>query len=363
MVSVPRIISKKCSLWKRKRTERSKKPFLLMLMVVGELSEGLEGKSVAKNIESVILFSTRETDIKGWYQQNSVLGVICTEISESDVKSAKDQIQAKILKGLSSFLSPENVNRIRISFHVFPGDCGKAHGFEEPDLTFYPELARNNSSKAFARSVKRVMDILGSLGIIIVASPVFLGIALAIKLTSKGPILFRQERVGQYGKRFTFLKFRSMFTKCDEKVHKDYVQKFIKNQACYKTSGDNGDGRDAVYKVVDDPRITSIGRFIRKTSLDELPQCFNVLKGDMSLVGPRPPIAYELECYDVWHRRRILEMKPGITGLWQVKGRSSTNFDEMVRLDLQYTREWSLWLDIKILLLTPYVALAGKGGY
>jgi lipopolysaccharide/colanic/teichoic acid biosynthesis glycosyltransferase len=125
---------------------------------------------------------------------------------------------------------------------------------------------------------------------------------------------------------------------------------------------DNGN-TPGVYKLSNDPRITSIGNFLRKTSLDELPQLINVLKGEMSLVGPRPPIPYECELYDIWHRRRLLSVKPGITGLWQVTGRSSTTFDEMVRLDLKYVNEWSLWLDIKLLLKTPCVILTGKGGY
>ncbi len=118
-----------------------------------------------------------------------------------------------------------------------------------------------------------------------------------------------------------------------------------------------------VYKMTDDPRITRIGRFIRRTSIDELPQFLNVLRGDMSLVGPRPPLAYEFQEYDIWHRRRVLEIKPGLTGLWQVSGRSRVRFDDMVRLDLQYARDWSLWLDIKILLETPKAVLMGDGAY
>jgi lipopolysaccharide/colanic/teichoic acid biosynthesis glycosyltransferase len=123
-----------------------------------------------------------------------------------------------------------------------------------------------------------------------------------------------------------------------------------------------GDGKP-VYKMKDDPRITSIGKIIRRASLDELPQFINVLKGEMSLVGPRPPLAYEYREYDVWHRRRVLEIKPGITGLWQVRGRSRVSFDEMVRLDLQYARGWSLWLDIQILLKTPAAVVSGDGAY
>jgi lipopolysaccharide/colanic/teichoic acid biosynthesis glycosyltransferase len=155
-----------------------------------------------------------------------------------------------------------------------------------------------------------------------------------------------------------------MYINNDPGIHKKYIKTFIHEQKSYDNLyGNESSTQKGIYKIKDDPRITPIGRLLRKTSLDELPQFINVLKGEMSLVGPRPPIHYELEDYDLWHRRRILEVKPGITGLWQVKGRSSTTFDEMVRLDLQYSREWSIWLDLKILLLTPFVVLTGRGAY
>jgi lipopolysaccharide/colanic/teichoic acid biosynthesis glycosyltransferase len=146
----------------------------------------------------------------------------------------------------------------------------------------------------------------------------------------------------------------------DPKIHQEYVRRFIAGEANPAGAGDN---QNAVYKIQNDPRITCLGKFLRKTSLDELPQFINVLKGEMSLVGPRPPIPYELETYQIWHRRRLLEAKPGITGLWQVNGRSRLKFDDMVRLDLQYAKTWSLWLDIKILLQTPRAVLFGAGAY
>jgi len=204
------------------------------------------------------------------------------------------------------------------------------------------------------------MDIAGSLAALILCGPLFVLIALAIKLTSKGPILFKQERVGRYGSRFTFLKFRSMECDNDSRIHREYVKRFIAGEADQARGSHT---QDVVYKIQDDPRVTRVGKFLRKTSLDELPQFINVLKGDMSLVGPRPPIPYELEGYQIWHRRRVLESKPGITGLWQVNGRSRLKFDDMVRLDLQYAKTWSLWLDIKILLRTPRVVLFGAGAY
>ena len=209
--------------------------------------------------------------------------------------------------------------------------------------------------------MKRVMDVFGSIVGIMIFSPFFILVPILIKLTSRGPVLFRQERVGQYEKIFTFLKFRSMYINNDEQVHKEYVQNLIGKKV--SGEGDGTNGGQKVFKITNDKRITPLGKILRKTSLDELPQFINVLKGEMSLTGPRPPIPYELEKYDSWHRRRVLEIKPGITGLWQVVGRSSTTFDEMVRLDLQYATNWSLWLDIKILLKTPWVLVAGKGAY
>jgi lipopolysaccharide/colanic/teichoic acid biosynthesis glycosyltransferase len=204
------------------------------------------------------------------------------------------------------------------------------------------------------------MDIVGSLAGLILCCPLFAVISLAIKLTSKGPILFKQERVGLYGSRFTLLKFRSMECDNDACVHREYVKRFIAGEA---DPAGVRHAQNAVFKIQSDPRVTRVGKFLRKSSLDELPQFINVLKGDMSLVGPRPPIPYEVEGYRVWHRRRVLESKPGITGLWQVNGRSRLKFDDMVRLDLQYAKAWSLWLDVKILLRTPRVVLFGAGAY
>jgi lipopolysaccharide/colanic/teichoic acid biosynthesis glycosyltransferase len=198
------------------------------------------------------------------------------------------------------------------------------------------------------------MDICGSLLAITVFLPAFAIIALLVKLTSKGPVLFCQKRVGQYGKEFCFYKFRTMYVDNDSQIHQEYVAKLIAG------GGDLGQVK-GVYKMVDDPRITAVGRFLRKTSLDELPQFVNVLMDDMSLVGPRPPLPYEYERYRTWHKRRVLELKPGLTGLWQVEGRSRTTFDEMVRMDLRYANIRSIWVDLKILMQTPAAMLSGRG--
>jgi lipopolysaccharide/colanic/teichoic acid biosynthesis glycosyltransferase len=167
-------------------------------------------------------------------------------------------------------------------------------------------------------------------------------------------VLFRQERIGEGAKPFTMFKFRTMLAGADTEIHKAYVSRFIR-------AGVVPEGVEAPFKIVNDPRLTPLGKVLRKTSLDELPQLWNVLRGDMSLVGPRPPLAYEVEQYKPWHRRRIFEAKPGITGLWQVAGRSQTSFDDMVRLDLRYARNFSLVTDLKLLIATIGAINNGKG--
>jgi lipopolysaccharide/colanic/teichoic acid biosynthesis glycosyltransferase len=177
-----------------------------------------------------------------------------------------------------------------------------------------------------------------------------------VKLSSRGPVLFHQMRIGQMLKPFMMCKFRTMYVNADHGIHHNYVSWFI-------TSSDKGQAQDKnkIFKLTNDPRITPIGHFLRRTSLDELPQLWNVLVGQMSLVGPRPPLWYEVQQYKPWHRHRVMEAKPGITGLWQVTGRSRTTFDEMVRLDLRYAKKKSLWADIKILLATPAAVIKGNG--
>jgi lipopolysaccharide/colanic/teichoic acid biosynthesis glycosyltransferase len=179
---------------------------------------------------------------------------------------------------------------------------------------------------------------------------------ISINLTSKGPLLFQQERMGYQGKKFPFLKFRSMHTDNDESLHREYVEKLIQGN---HNEINMGSEDNPCYKMTNDPRITPLGKILRKSSMDELPQFLNVLMGQMSLVGPRPPIPYELDNYQSWHRKRVLNVKPGITGFWQVNGRSLTTFDEMVRMDLHYANNWDLWLDFKILLRTFKVVFTG----
>jgi exopolysaccharide biosynthesis polyprenyl glycosylphosphotransferase len=206
-----------------------------------------------------------------------------------------------------------------------------------------------------ARVVKRAFDIAVAALALVLLSPLWVLMAVLIKLDSKGPVLYRQERVGMDGRIFLFLKFRTMRTGADDRVHREYQRRYIEG----RPETNLGDSLRPVYKLHDDPRVTRTGRWLRRTSLDELPQLLNVLRGDMSLVGPRPPIPYEVEAYALWHRKR-LDMKPGMTGLWQVSGRNRLSFDEMVRLDLFYIENWSLWLDLKIMLRTLPVLLRGE---
>lgn len=207
------------------------------------------------------------------------------------------------------------------------------------------------------RILKRISDIIISTLAILITAPVWLIISLLIKTGSRGPILFRQERVGMDGRIFLCYKFRSMFADADENVHREAYEK---NIAGDDEANAGSDDKPVFGKVKNDARVTGIGKFLRRSSLDELPQLLNVLTGDMSVVGPRPPIPYEVEAYELWHRRR-LDMKPGITGLWQVSGRNRLSFDEMVRIDIYYIENWSLWLDLKIILLTLPAVLRGDG--
>lgn len=207
-------------------------------------------------------------------------------------------------------------------------------------------------------AVKRGIDMLSALAVIVLGLPFYALIAALIKLTSEGPVLFVQDRVGRDGEPFKFYKFRTMVVDNSDIAHRDFAQEFITG----RLMNDAHEDGKRVFKMQNDPRVTSIGRFLRKSSLDELPQFINVLRGEMTLVGPRPPLAYELAHYKEWHRCR-LGVKPGLTGLWQVSGRSTVPFDEMVMLDLYYIENWSLALDVKIILRTIPVMLFGFGGY
>jgi lipopolysaccharide/colanic/teichoic acid biosynthesis glycosyltransferase len=342
----------------RKRTERTREPFLLMLLACAEQKDMERQAKLLDQIMAALAPTTRETDCIGWYRQHAEVGALFTGLPDAEKLTSRTIILNRVTTILREELPDEQFRQISLTFHFFPDDWGT----EEPGSTgnplLYPDLVEPSQKRRALLRLKRMIDLFGGLLLLILTSPLLIVIAAAVKATSRGPILFRQPRVGQYGRRFTFLKFRSMYVGNDDKVHQEYVKKLIAGNAERVSLNANTQG---VYKLAHDSRITPIGKFLRRSSLDELPQFINVILGDMSLVGPRPPLPYELAAYQTWHRRRLLLVKPGITGLWQVKGRSRVTFEDMVRLDLQYATAWSPWLDIKILLLTPGAVI--KGAY
>jgi lipopolysaccharide/colanic/teichoic acid biosynthesis glycosyltransferase len=344
----------------RKRTERSKEPFLLMLLDAGSPAGPEMNGTVLEAMANSLLASSRETDIVGWYKESTIVGVMFTGLAVNDKNSILSTILSRVKSMFRDDLIFKKVNQVSISFHFFPDDWDHGNSGRPSNPALYPDLTSPGNRRRSLLIVKRIIDIAGSALALILCSPLFVAIALAIKVSSKGSVLFRQQRIGQYGKLFTFLKFRSMYVNNDDFVHQKFVTELISSESKDKSPGKDGDG---VYKLKDDKRITGVGRFLRRTSLDELPQLFNVLQGEMSLVGPRPAIPYELAAYQTWHRRRVLETKPGITGVWQVTGRSRVKFDEMVRMDLRYALAWSPWLDVKILLRTPFAVIRGSGAY
>ncbi len=232
-----------------------------------------------------------------------------------------------------------------------------------------PIAAQRLEKKRFYFACKRLLDIMVAGLLLLVLLPVMSLIALLIILDTPGPAIFRQKRVGLQprmvgGQRtfevgtFTMYKFRTMYRGNDSEAHRRFVQAYIRNDE--KEMAAQQGGETEVRKLVNDTRVTRLGQFLRKTSLDELPQFLNVLKGEMTLVGPRPPIPYEVDMYESWHHRRLWAV-PGVTGLWQVDGRSSVSFDDMVKMDLDYIEQQSLWLDLKILFKTPLAVMRGKG--
>jgi lipopolysaccharide/colanic/teichoic acid biosynthesis glycosyltransferase len=352
---LPELIFGRMLCLERKRAERSGRR-LVLLLIESPSTLGSAHKDLLGNMLLSLSRSARDTDVIGWYREDAILGMLFTEILAAEL-SIVDILSRKVRLALGNALTPQQINELKLSFHVFPDDF---HG-QNPGRAFsimFPDLAGKADSKRPTVAAKRIIDIIGSLTLLLLLSPLLLLIASMVKLTSKGPVLFRQKRLGRFGEGFTFLKFRSMFAQTDHGIHENFIKQFISNQSDQGAKNDS----EKVFKLKDDPRITRIGGVLRRTSLDELPQLINVLTGHMSLVGPRPPLPYEYESYEIWHKRRLL-IKPGITGAWQVNGRSRVKFDDMVRMDIQYAATWSLWLDIKLLLRTPRAVLSGNGAY
>lgn len=343
----------------RKRAERSGKRLLLLTIDAEEVASLANYAEILGALIRTVNASRRETDIAGWYKDRSVLAVLFSEFGPSGQEVTAATLLERFRGRFTAQLSSDVFRKVHIAVHLFANSGGGKDSHYSENPAFYPDLLRLQDSRRAGYVLKRVIDIVASASVVLLLLPLFVVIAILVKLTSQGPVFFQQERLGQFGKPFAFLKFRSMSATNDSNIHRDFMKRLIKGEHDASTSN----GSKPVYKMMHDPRVTRIGRLLRRTSLDELPQFINVLRGEMSLVGPRPPIPYEYEVYEIWHRRRVLEVKPGITGLWQVKGRSRVSFDDMVRLDLQYARGWSIWLDLWILLQTPRAVLMGEGAY
>jgi len=344
---------------------RSRQINLIPTLVVGRGTEA-----------SLFIREMRERPTLGY----RVIGVVDTTTAD-DQSTYEDVPVIGTLESLPEVIRDSGANEVIIADPQVNGDalfevmmrCGRRRGVEFriapslfnclPRKTEIDQIGVLPMIRLFreplssgARIVKRTFDLLVAALSIAVLFPLWLLIALLIKLDSKGAVFYTQERVGMDGRLFLLYKFRTMKAGADSQVHREYQRAFIAGRA----EANVGDDQKPTYKLLADPRITRVGKVLRRTSLDEVPQLLNVLAGDMSLVGPRPPIPYEVEAYELWHRKR-LDMKPGLTGLWQVSGRNRLPFEEMVRLDLFYIENWSLLLDLKIILRTGLVMLGGEG--
>jgi len=326
------------------RAQRSKSTLSIILLVLEKEtdSEAINMRAILDGIQTKI----RDTDISGLINHKTI-GVLLPDTDENGA----NKLCEKLVNGNPQFSATTS----SYPDHIF--ESLEKIGAIQPDAHPF-ELKDSMDNVWFKLFLKRVLDIVGSIIGILILAPVMLVTALVIKATSPGPVIFSQIRLGKKGIPFKFYKFRSMHVDMDDKIHREYIQNFING---HLAKINQGDAEEPFYKMKADPRITRIGRFIRKTSIDEIPQFFNVLKGDMSLVGPRPPLSYEAEKYQSWHLRRIVDMKPGITGLWQIEGRSKTEWDDAVRLDIRYIQNWSLIMDLKILFRTVYIVLWCRG--
>jgi exopolysaccharide biosynthesis polyprenyl glycosylphosphotransferase len=330
----------------RLRADRSRTPLSIAIFSFENKNDELRDNQ-AQQFLNFLHTTIRDTDVVGQLG-GSRIGLL---LIDTDAKGRKSYIK-KLIDGYGEL--PVSVVTATYPNQIFDNLADEHQDCPEP-CPFFLDADQPEHPGYVS---KRLVDIIGASVAILIFSPLMLLTLIAIKATSPGPVIFRQMRLGRNGRPFVFYKFRSMAWMADDRVHRDYVTSLIKGNA---QAINQGDAAMPLYKLKADPRVTSVGRIIRKTSIDELPQLFNVLKGDMSLVGPRPPLPYEAENYQSWHLRRIFGIKPGITGLWQVEGRCRTTFDDMVRLDLEYIDNCSLMLDLRILFRTVKVVLHGAG--
>ncbi len=330
----------------RKRADRLATPFAVL--VVDRSHQATDDGAWAPIMRAAAA-ARRDVDAVGWLEQDAVLALVLPEAIEAG------RAQGAAPPAPPDRLAPRSRRRPRRSRCASTATASRpsAGGPDLPPVDLLLDAFVPAPTRPASDAAKRALDVLGSAVLLAVFAPVMLAAYLAVRWTSPGPALFRQTRIGRRGQPFTMLKFRSMRVDAGHAIHNDYVTWFITK------SGQEPRNGDEVFKLTRDPRITTVGHWLRKSSLDELPQFWNVLRGDMSLVGPRPPLPFEVDKYQPWHRRRVLEAKPGLTGLWQVNGRSRTTFDEMVRMDLAYVRTRSLWADLRILAATPLAMFKG----
>ena len=362
----------------RCRADRSGIPFALISF---EAKNGSLNGEYFDYLAKVICTRMRTTDKVGWIDPQHI-GLLLYNTDQSGAWSFVSAFNKEISNKITPpdcrvYVYPnDNQNECKIDRDDRgngPKDTSqsKEKNLKNPEKYMQPFIVNSNISKhhlssilisntaepvqdmsyLFTRSFsmwKRIIDIFGSIAGLIIFSPIMLTVAIAIKLTSKGPVLYRQKRVGKGGKIFLFLKFRSMYHNCDPKIHIEHVKKLSNGEIGLSHTNQKG---FSTYKLCDDERVTAIGKFLRQTSLDELPQFLNVLKGEMSLVGPRPYPVYQTEACELWQRPRLFTI-PGITGLGQLYARYNKSFTDSYRLDLQYLKQGSLWLDIKIIFKT-----------
>jgi lipopolysaccharide/colanic/teichoic acid biosynthesis glycosyltransferase len=317
-------------------------------VAVFELGSERDGGDLNAEFLQFLSVRKRETDTLGSIAQNRV-ALLLPDTGVDGVRALVDQITDEF-RDLALHATTATYPKQSLESLIAKPECS----IESP-------AANGSVFSSEARTgyrLKRGLDLMGASVLVVLFAPLMLFTAVVVALTSRGPVIFKQMRLGKGGVPFVFYKFRSMTANADDRVHREYVTRLIAGQSA---GLNQGNGSAPLFKLKADPRVTRVGRFIRKTSIDELPQLFNVLKGEMSLVGPRPPLPYEAEKYQSWHMRRLLDLKPGITGVWQVEGRSKTSFDDMVRLDLRYMDKCSLWQDLKILLKTVKVVLMCNG--
>ncbi|MFX0203146.1 MAG: sugar transferase [Candidatus Hodarchaeota archaeon] len=360
----------------RSRTYRIGSPFSVVLFNPFKLvPRGMGDKRGSINrIISALEQKTRETDIKGWWDRNTLAVILLDTFPEKVLPIVEDRV-SKIRA--NAYGGIESTEEVHFEIFNFPNtqqlerksrdnERGEDSGRSEkrsnhncPKRNSLINLPDANFWDSLRGIIKRCFDIAFSIPGLIILSPFLLLCALLIKLESPGPVFYRQTRVGKGGKCFTFLKFRSMLHNTTEEIHKNHIKNLMNGVTGLSSDGRSG---ERSYKLTEDRRITRVGKFLRKMSIDELPQLINVLKGDMTLVGPRPHPVYEVEQYRLWHSHR-LDVKPGITGFGQIYGRFNTEYEDVYRLDLRYLKRQSLILDLHILLKTIPLVLSRRGAH